>query len=390
MPATQKNLQSRRPVCVKSGQTDRALLRKGLSGGGVLLGLPAMRQVVLCLCLTLALPAYGAVIGIDFSDLSAGSTPTNFFSTAAGDGRPGDWKIVMDDVPPLLAPLTDKAPDVTRRAVLAQTSRSPVDEHFPMFVYNGETFTDFKLTTRFKIISGVVEQMAGVVFRFQNASNFYVLRASALGHNVRFYKVVEGMRTDPIGPQVDVNTNTWHTLTVLAQGNEFSFWFDNRLLMPPLQDNSFSEGRIGFWTKSDAVSCFCDTSITYTPRIPAAQALVDDIMKKQPRILALQIYTLNKQGQPCILASKDKTENGQPGTDSETKTINGGAIFYGKDKGLDTLILPLRDRNGDPMAAVRVQLKSFFGETQQNALTRARMIVNSMQAQAASLEELLR
>ena len=349
-----------------------------------------MRHVVLCLCLVIAAPVFGTVIRIDFSDQSAGTTPTNFTSTAAGDGQPGVWKIVLDEVPPLLAPLTDKAPDVTRRPVLAQTSRNPVDEHFPIFVYDGETFRDFKLTTRFKIVSGAMEQMAGVVFRYQNASNFYVLRASALGHNVRFYKVVEGLRTDPIGPQVEVTMNFWHTLTVQVQGNEFSFWFDGRLVMPPLQDNSFAEGQVGYWTKSDAVSYFCDTTIEYTPRVPAAQALVDSIMNKQPRILGLQIYTLNPQGRPRVLASKDKDEVGQPGTDAEAQAISDGAISYGKDKGVDTLILPLRDRNGDPMAAVRVRLKSFLGETQQNALTRARMIVQSMQAEVTSPEELSR
>ena len=110
------------------------------------------------------------------------------------------------------------------------------------------------------------------MFRFQNASNFYVFRASALGHNVRFYKMVDGIRSDPIGPQVDIATNVWHSLTVLGQGNQITFWLDDRLVMPPLQDNTFAEGKVGFWTKSDAVSYFCDTKIEYTPRIPAAQA----------------------------------------------------------------------------------------------------------------------
>jgi len=49
----------------------------------------------------------------------------------------------------------------------------------------------------------------------------------------------------------------------------------------------------------------------------------------------------------------------------------------------------LRDRNGDPMAAVRVQLKSFPGETQDTALTRAMMIVKTIQAQVTSKEELM-
>jgi hypothetical protein len=347
-----------------------------------------MRHLVLCLLLALAAPAFSAELKIDFSDFPEGSSPTNFHGAVAGGGKTGDWKILLDEVPPLFAPLTDKATVEARHAVLAQTSEDPTDEHFPLFIYDGEIYRDFKLTTRFKIVGGTMEQMAGVVFRFQNASNFYVFRASALGHNVRFYKMVDGVRSDPLGPAVDIATNTWHTLTVSGQGNQFTFWFDNRLAMPPLQDNSFAEGKIGFWTKSDAVSYFCDPVVEYTPRIPAAQALVDSILEKQPRILGLQIYTLNSQGQPHIIASKDKSEVGQPGTDAETKAINDGAISYGKAKGVDTLILPMRDRNGDPMAAVRLRLKSFLGETQENALTRANMILKSMQAQVTLSEQL--
>ena len=348
-----------------------------------------MRHFVFCLLLALGASAFSAEIKFDFSDYPEGSSPTNFHGTVAGEGRAGDWKILMDAVPPLLAPLTDKAQVVARRAVLAQTSGDATDEHFPLFIYDGETFRDFKLTTRFKIVGGEAEQMAGVVFRFLNASNFYVFRASALGRNARFYKMVDGIRSDPIGPQVDIATNAWHSLTVLGQGNQFTFWLDDRLVMPPLQDNTFAEGKVGFWTKSDAVSYFSDTTIDYTPRIPAAQLLVNDIMEKQPRILGLQIYTLNAQDQPHIIASKVKTENGQPGTDAETKAITDGAISYGRGKGVDTVILPLRDRNGDPMAAVRLKLRSFIGETQQNALVRANMILKAMEAEVTSSDQLL-
>jgi hypothetical protein len=351
--------------------------------------LAAMRICLLCGCLALALSAGGAEIRMDFNDLNVGSTPTNFFSALAGGGQPGDWKIVMDEVPPLLAPLTPQAPSVTRRAVLAQTSQYPTDEHFPMFIYNGETFRNFKLSTRFKIISGVAEQMAGLVFRFQNGSNFYVVRASALGHNVHFYKVVDGVRGEAFGPQIDITTNVWHTLAVQAQGNQFTVWLDDRLVMPPLQDNTFSSGKIGFWTMSDAVSYFCDTMIDYTPRVPAAQTLVDSIMQQEPRILGLQIYTLDPPGEPQIIASKDKTETGQRGADAESKAITDGAIFYGRSNDVDTIIMPFRDRNGDPMAAVQLRLKSFFGETQNNALTRARMIMKLMQAQIISSDQLL-
>lgn len=349
-----------------------------------------MRNLFFCLGLALALPACGTEIKFDFSDLAAGSTPTNFASVLAGGGQPGEWKIVLDDVPPLLAPLTDKAPNVSQRAVLAQTSRGATDERFPLFIYDRETFTDFKFSTRFKIVAGVVEQMAGVVFRFQNASNFYVLRASALGRNIGFYQMINGQIMTPTKQTMEIPTGVWHELTVECSGIYIECSLDGQKVLPTITDKSQPDGKVGFWTKSDAVSFFCDAEIDYTRRIPAAQALVDDILEKQPRILGLQIFALNAQGEPRIIASKDKTDIGQPGDDTDKKTIADGSIYYGRHKSVDTITMPLRDQNGDPVASVHLRLKSFLGETQNNALTRGGMILKNMEAGVTSSQELLR
>ena len=347
-----------------------------------------MQKFLFGFWLALALPAAGAEIKFDFSELATGQMPTNFHAVLGGSGRPGEWKTVVAEVPPLLTPLSPQAPVVTRRAVMAQTSTDPADERFPMLIYDGDTFKDFTLTTRFEIISGITEQMAGVVFRYQNESNCYVIRASALGHNVRFYKVVNGVRSDPIGPEADVPTGVWHTLTVQCQGNQTTCWLDGKLVMPPLQDNSFATGKIGFRTKSDAVVYFGDTTILYTPLVPLAQTVVQGILTEQPRIVGLRIYTPDDHGQPHVIASKNEKEIGEPGTGAEMAAITDGKVYFGRTKGTVVLSLPLRDRNGDPIAAVRVQLKSFLGETQDNALTRAMMIVKTIQAQITSKEDL--
>ena len=352
--------------------------------------LRGMRKFLFSFWLALALPAAGAEIKINFGDYATGSMPTNFHAALAGDGRPGEWKIIMAEVPPLLAPFSPQAPVVTRRAAVAQTSADRTDERFPMLIYDGgETFSDFNLTTRFKIAGGIAEQMAGVVFRYQNESNCYVIRASALGNNVRFYKVVNGIRSDPIGPEALISTNTWYTLAVQCQGNQITCWLDGKLVMPPLNDNSFAAGKIGFRTKSDAVGYFGDTTIIYTPRVPKAQGVVQGILKEQPRILGLRIYTLDDQGRSHVIASKLEKEIGQPGSDAEKAAITDGKVYFGRGKGTVAVTLPLRDRNGDPLAAVRVQLKSFLGETQDNALTRAMTIVKTIQAQVTSKEELM-
>lgn len=349
-----------------------------------------MRIFTLAFALALAMSVSGAELRFNFGDFAEGSTPTNFSSALFGAGKPGAWKVAMDDVPSAFAPLTDKAPSVTRHGVLAQTSQDMTDEHFPMFVYGNEIFRNFKLTTRFKIISGVAEQMAGVVFRYQNSSNFYVVRASALGKNVRFYKVVNGQRSDPIGPVLGVSVGAWHTLAVQCEGNQINIFYDDQLVMPPLGDNSFAEGKVGFWTKSDSVSYFSDTVVNYTPRIPVAQALVNSVMEKQPRILGLRIYTLSSTNTTRIIASKDPAEVGQPGTEAELAAIQSGTISFGREKGVVLVTLPLHDRNGEDIAAVRVRLNSFWGETQDNAVNRATLIRKIMQAQCSSAEELLK
>ena len=349
-----------------------------------------MRKFLFCLCLTFAVSAFGADVKIDFGDFTTGQTPTGFHPALAGPGQPGDWKIIKAEVPSAFASLTPGAVAFTRESVLAQMSQDPTDNRFPMLIYDGGTFKDFTLTTRFKIISGVAEQMAGVVFHYQNESNFYVFRASALGHNVRFYKVVNGQFADPSAPlEMNITTNAWHTLTVQCEGDQINCALDNTALPAIETPDTFPEGKIGFWTMSDSVTCYGNTAITYKPLVPAAQVLVENIMTQEPRILGLRICALDGDGQPRIIASKDEAEIGRLGTGLDAAAITNGTVSFGRGPGTVAVILPFRDRNGDPMAAVWVRLQSFFGETQDTALTRARAILQKMEVQINSRHDLM-
>jgi hypothetical protein len=161
------------------------------------------------------------------------------------------------------------------------------------------------------------------------------------------------------------------------------------MALPVQSSMTLVSGKVGFWTMADSVTHFGDTTITYKPEVPMAQSLVKNIMEEEPRILELRIYTLDKSGTPHIIASNTDGELGKAGTDAEKDTIKDGSIFFGKGRGTVAVTMPLTDRNGDPVAAVRVELKSFLGETRDTALTRARLIVSRMQAQVLSSQDLL-
>ena len=94
--------------------------------------------------------------------------------------KPGRWIVQADG--------TNK--------VLAQADPDSTRSRFPVAVLSDVTAADVDLSVRFKPISGRVDQAAGLVWRYQNQDNYYIVRANALEDNVVLYKVEGGKRTD--------------------------------------------------------------------------------------------------------------------------------------------------------------------------------------------------
>lgn len=357
-------------------------------------------QTSAVLFLLLALPLQAAELVFDFGQYPEGKAPPGFRSTVSGAGKAADWRIQTDEVAPVLAPLTPQAPSVSRRAVLAQVSEDLTDEHFPLLIYEKETFRDFEFKARFKTVRGAVEQMAGLAFRIQNETNYYVVRASALGNTFRFYKVVNGQRGEVIGPEIKIPTGTWHEMSVRCKGNEIRCSLNGSEVIPPLQDNTFASGKLGFWTKSDSVTYFADAKVVYTPREVPAQGLVRSAIEQYSRLLGLQVYVaagtatnvLNSTNQflpTRLIASSKLDEIGKPGGTPESEVIQHGLKFYGKEKDRVLVTFPLRDKNGDPIGAVKVILKRMIGQTEQVAMVRAMPVVQHLQARITTKEDLI-
>src|SRR5439155_14347171 len=132
--------------------------------------------------------------------------------------------------------------------------------------------------------------------------------------------------------------------------------------------------------KSDSIAYFVDTRIVYTPREPLAQTLVHDFMRKYPRLVGLKIISgTENKSLTKIIASSDASELGQSGDTASRDVIEHNAVYYGKESSTAMVTMPLHDRNGETVAAVRVLMKSFKGQTEQNAVARALPIVKEIE-----------
>lgn len=350
-----------------------------------------MRNCLAWALLLTALPLLAAERTFDFGQYQEGQMPPGFRSTVTGHGKPGQWKIVVEDVPSLMPPLSDQSPVRTTHSVLAQVATDPTDEHFPLLIYENDKFGDFTLRTKFKTVQGTVEQMAGIAFRILNENNYYVVRASSLGNTFRFYKVLDGQRGPLVGPEIPIPSGTWHDLLVECKGNQIRCELDGKELISVTDKaNAITSGKIGFWTKSDSVSHFGDTSITFVPFEAPAQKIVREIMHKYPKLLGVKIYLPETNTAVTrVIASVDENELGKPGAKTEREVIGKGETYYGKENDVISVIMPLRDRNGETMAAVRVVMKAFPGQTEENAIGRASPIVKDIQSRAKALNDLL-
>lgn len=211
--------------------------------------------------LFMALAALGATIvvqgasrKIDFSDDAVGQAPKGFeFGYTAKAGAPGKWIVQAE----------------AANKYLAQVDADDTRARFPVAVVSDLSAAEVDLSVRFRPISGRVDQAAGLVWRYRDQDNYYIVRANALEDNVVLYKVENGKRTDlPVkgegrtyGKKAEVPAKQWSTLRVVANGRLFEVYFNGSKLYD-VEDATFTQpGKVGIWTKADSVTQFDDLTI---------------------------------------------------------------------------------------------------------------------------------
>ncbi len=114
-----------------------------------------------------------------------------------------------------------------------------------------------------------MDQGGGFVWRFIDADNYYVVRANPLEDNVVLYKVENGKRTDlPLinkgktyGVDVEPLGNDWNDMKLTVVDNLFTVYLNNTQIFQ-VEDKTFTKaGKIGLWTKADAVTYFNDFQV---------------------------------------------------------------------------------------------------------------------------------
>lgn len=168
-------------------------------------------------------------------------------------GMTGEWKATEWSVQ-----------SVDRNQVLAHIGFWEEDPHgvFPVCWVKDSKVTNLTLTVRlFPVrppaeIRKAIHDGAGIVVRFKDPNNYYLLRAVPHETRVRFYKVVNGKRSTLAGKNLEVAVGKWHELKIRARGNVFTAYFNGDELFS-YKDETFKDaGAFGLWSKPNNVTYF--------------------------------------------------------------------------------------------------------------------------------------
>lgn len=175
---------------------------------------------------------------VRFSKEDAGKLPKGWKADKTGEGEGSVWKVVADKTSPSKT-----------GCVLAQTARSP-RRLFNLCVLDDSKYRDVEVKVAFKAVKGEVDQGGGIVWRYQDADNYYIARMNPLEDNYRFYKVVNGKRTQLATKEgLKVPSGEWHTLEIECE-------LDGKDILEVEDDTFTKPGKVGLWTKADAQTYF--------------------------------------------------------------------------------------------------------------------------------------
>ncbi|MEJ7608148.1 MAG: hypothetical protein WKF37_18250 [Bryobacteraceae bacterium] len=124
-------------------------------------------------------------------------------------------------------------------------------------------------SAQIQAVSGSVDQAAGIVWRYRDPNNYYIVRTNALENNIVLYKVENGERKSlapkgkpsrTYGVKHPVPKQTWRIFRVTFQGNLHTVYLNGTKLFD-VEDGTFGQaGKVGLPTKADSVTHFDDFS----------------------------------------------------------------------------------------------------------------------------------
>jgi len=212
------------------------------------------RTIAIALCVgVVALASAGETPKeLTFAKADVGKAPSGWTIAKTGTGEGSVWTVMTDET----------APSKTGH-VLAQTAAGPT-QVYNLCVVEDSSFKDGAVSVAVKAVKGKIDQGGGLLWRYKDANNYYVCRYNPLEANFRLYTVKAGKRVQlATKEEVELPEEKWFTVSIKHTGKAIECSLNGKKLLEVADETFPDTGKVGAWTKADAMSHF--DQFRYTP-----------------------------------------------------------------------------------------------------------------------------
>jgi hypothetical protein len=145
---------------------------------------------------------------------------------------------------------------------LIEASRVAEPSRFPLCIADLPVLRNASVELPFVAHEGGSARVAGLVLRFVDPQDFYVVEADALAGRVHLLSIINGERREIAGRDARLVVGKAVTLGVKAVDNRFDITLDGKALFEATDAGLTAPGRLGIWSRADSDTSFGDLFIT--------------------------------------------------------------------------------------------------------------------------------
>ena len=207
-----------------------------------------MRTLVIAAALTVL--AYGAE-NVNYDAARKGQLPSGWSAPVAHE-----WEVRPDKTAP-------SGPNVFEASEAGKSEP-------PLALFDKIVCRDGDLSVKFRIEGSQGGNAAGIVWRYQDPNNYYLLSLSADEGNIVLRRIRNGVpevistsggKRAAVGVAENIRAGQWHVVKVRFRGSKVEVFFGNRSIFTADDSGLLTPGKTGLWAKGAKGAAFDDFRI---------------------------------------------------------------------------------------------------------------------------------
>ena len=286
---------------------------------------------------------------LNFSKYPLDKTPVDF---RASGGKPSEWKITEAEVPSQLDP-TKKV----KRHCLRHSGGTNDSTRYPSLVSMKKNYENLVIKTSFRINGGKGVQAAGVVIRAQPDNTSFLLAVIPAKSSMYLTYCEEGTKFGGHSSHIALPKDGWYHLELTCQNNTINGRINGNNFDPlKFINNPPGPGKVGFWARGDTDCLFAMSSISLP--VSFAQSVLNDVTRTNKHLQRVELVAIQSGNKmPVIAAATDLDQVGKNAPATCKNTIENGSVIYSENRNTIEVIMPVKNVDGEIMAAARMFLK---------------------------------